>query len=68
MTRLGALDGKGDLTPHGRRLTRMPLPPRLAHMVAVASDQGDALGGARIAAVLSEPGLGGNAVDLHDRL
>jgi len=68
LTRLGALDAKGDLTPHGRRLTRIPLPPRLAHMVAVASDQDDALGGARIAAVLSEPGLGGNAVDLHDRL
>ncbi len=68
LTRLGALDGKGELTGHGRRLTRIPLPPRLAHMVAVASDQGDALGGAKIAAVLSEPGLGGNAVDLHDRL
>ncbi len=68
LTRLGALDAKGDLTAHGRRLTRIPLAPRLAHMAAVASDQGDALGGARIAAVLSEPGLGGNGVDLHDRL
>jgi len=68
LIRLGALDAKGDLTSHGRRLTRIPLPPRLAHMVAVASDQDDALGGAKIAAVLSEPGLGGNAVDLHDRL
>lgn len=68
LARLGALDAKGDLTAHGRRLTRIPLAPRLAHMAAVASDQGDALGGARIAAVLSEPGLGGNGVDLHDRL
>lgn len=68
LTRLGALDDKGDLTPHGRRLTRIPLAPRLAHMVAIASDQGDALGGAKIAAVLSEPGLGGAGVDLHDRL
>ncbi|MFK0299261.1 ATP-dependent helicase HrpB [Brevundimonas sp. NPDC090276] len=68
LTRLGALDVKGDLTAHGRRLTRIPLPPRLAHMAAVASDQDDALSGAKIAAVLSEPGLGGNAVDLHDRL
>lgn len=68
LTRLGALDAKRDLTAHGRRLTRIPLPPRLAHMVAVASDQDDALSGAKIAAVLSEPGLGGNAVDLHDRL
>ncbi|WEK59290.1 MAG: ATP-dependent helicase HrpB [Candidatus Brevundimonas phytovorans] len=68
LTRLGALDAKGDLTAHGRRLTRIPLPPRLAHMVAIASDQDDALSGAKIAAVLSEPGLGGNAIDLHDRL
>ncbi|PQZ81768.1 MULTISPECIES: ATP-dependent helicase HrpB [unclassified Brevundimonas] len=68
LTRLGALDARGDLTAHGRRLTRIPLPPRLAHMVAVASDQDDALTGAKITAVLSEPGLGGNAVDLHDRL
>lgn len=68
LARLGALDAKGDLTPHGRRLTRIPLAPRLAHMVAVASDQGDALGGGKIAAVLSEPGLGGNGVDLQDRL
>jgi ATP-dependent helicase HrpB len=37
-------------------------------MVAAASDAGDALTGARIAAVLSEPGLGGSSVDLSDRL
>ncbi len=66
--RLGALDGAGALTAHGQRMTRIPLPPRLAHMVAVASDAGDAVLGARIAAVLSEPGLGGNDVDLRDRL
>lgn len=68
LNRLGALDEKGDLTAHGRRLTRIPLAPRLAHMVAVASDQDDALSGAKIAAVLSEPGLGGSAVDMHERL
>lgn len=66
--RLGALDADGGLTAHGRRLTRIPLSPRLAHMVAIASDDGDALTGARIAAVLSEPGLGGSGVDLADRL
>ena len=68
LERLGALDEAGALTAHGRRMTRIPLPPRLAHMVAVASDAGDAALGARIAAVLSEPGLGGNDVDLRDRL
>lgn len=66
--RLGALDDQGGLTDHGRRLTRIPLSPRLAHMVAVASDAGDAMTGARIAAVLSEPGLGGSSIDLADRL
>ena len=68
LTRLGALDDGGSLTDHGRRLTRIPLPPRLAHLVASASDAGDAAQGARIAAVLSEPGLGGNDPDLRDRL
>ncbi|WP_395943731.1 ATP-dependent helicase HrpB [Brevundimonas sp.] len=68
LSRLGALDAEGGLTAHGRRLTRIPLSPRLAHMVAVASDGGDAMTGARIAAVLSEPGLGGSGVDLHERL
>ena len=68
LERLDALDGEGALTAHGRRLTRIPLPPRLAHMVAAASDAGDATLGARMAAVLSEPGLGGNDVDLRERL
>ena len=68
LKRLDALDGQGALTAHGQRLTRIPLPPRLAHMVAAASDAGDAAMGARIAAVLSEPGLGGTDVDLRERL
>ncbi|WP_404414272.1 ATP-dependent helicase HrpB [Brevundimonas vesicularis] len=68
LTRLGALDADGGLSKHGLRLTKIPLSPRLAHMVAVASDAGDAMTGARIAAVLSEPGLGGSGVDLADRL
>lgn len=68
LQRLDALAADGGLTDHGRRLTRIPLSPRLAHMVAVAADQDDAILGARIAAVLSEPGLGGTGVDLSDRL
>ncbi|WP_286692849.1 MULTISPECIES: ATP-dependent helicase HrpB [unclassified Brevundimonas] len=68
LTRLGALDERGDLTPHGRRMAELPMSPRLAHMVAVASDRGDALTGARIAAILGEPGLGGSSTDLRDRL
>jgi ATP-dependent helicase HrpB len=68
LERLGALDEAGGLTAHGRRMTGIPLPPRLAHMVAAASDAGDAMAGARMAAVLSEPGLGGTNVDLRERL
>jgi ATP-dependent helicase HrpB len=68
LTRLGALDDQGGLTAHGRRLAGLPLAPRLAHLVAVAADAGDPALGARVAAVLSEPGLGGRDIDLRDRL
>lgn len=68
LTRLKALNLQGGLTPHGRRLAAMPLTPRLAHLVTTAADAGEALTGARIAAVLSEPGLGGNDTDLRERL
>lgn len=68
LTRLGALDDQGGLTAHGRRLAGLPLAPRLAHLVAEAADAGNPPLGARIAAVLSEPGLGGRDVDLRDRL
>ncbi|MFN4040544.1 MAG: ATP-dependent helicase HrpB [Brevundimonas sp.] len=68
LTQLGALDDDGGLSDHGRRLASLPLSPRLAHLTAVAADAGEALLGARIAAVLSEPGLGGSAVDLDERL
>src|SRR5690606_22144620 len=66
--RIGALDAAGALTPHGRRIAALPLPPRLAHMVAAAADAGAAATGAAIAAVLSERGLGGDGTDLRDRL
>jgi len=66
--RLGALDAQGGLTAHGRRLAEMPVAPRLAHLILRAADAGAALLGARIAALLSEPGLGGNDTDLRERL
>lgn len=68
LTRLGALDEAGRLTGHGQRLAGLPLSPRLGHLVACAADAGAARLGARIAAVLSEPGLGGRDVDLRERL
>ncbi len=68
LARLGALDADGSLSRHGRRLASLPLSPRLAHLLAMASDAGDAVMGARVAAVLSEPGLGGASASLADRL
>lgn len=66
LQRIGALDGSGRLTPHGRAVAELPLPPRLAHMVIAAGQ--DAALGARIAMVLTEQGLGGRSADLRERL
>lgn len=68
LTRLEALDGEGILTPHGRAIAAMPMPPRLAHMVARGAEAGAGLRAAQAAAILTERGLGGNDVDLRRRL
>ena len=66
---LGALDGAGRPTAHGRALARLPAHPRLAHMLLSAPDaaRGDA---ARLAAVLEDrdPLPHGAPVDLALRL
>ncbi|MBP0617954.1 ATP-dependent helicase HrpB [Jiella mangrovi] len=67
LTQLGALDESGLLTEAGKAMRNLPLPPRLAHMVA-ASDAEDTGTAAEIAILLTERGLGGNDVDLADRL
>ncbi|MBO0905850.1 ATP-dependent helicase HrpB [Jiella sonneratiae] len=64
---LGALDGAGRLTQAGEAMRRLPLPPRLAHMVATA-DPADRLSAADLAVLLTERGLGSNDVDLDERL
>ena len=68
LARIQALDAHGDLTPHGKALADMPLPPRLAHMVVRGAASGQAREAAEIAAVLTEQGLGGKDVDLRRRL
>ncbi len=65
---LGAIDAEGRITEEGRRLRQLPLPPRLARMVADAPDSETARMAAEIALVLTERGLGGNDVDLNHRL
>ncbi len=68
LTELGALDPEGRITEAGRRLRALPLPPRLARMVAAGAEAGAARDAADLAALLVERGLGGDAVDLADRL
>ena len=65
---LDALDAAGRLTPEGRALSRLPLHPRLAHMLRRAANDGEALFAAELAVLLGERGLGGDAVDLDTRL
>ena len=61
---LGALDGSGRITAHGRTLARLPLHPRLAHMVALGGPTA-----ATLAAILAERDpIRGAAADLALRL
>ena len=68
LERLEALDAEGNLTPHGQALSRLPLPPRLAHMLVKGAEAGAAERAAAVAVVLTERGLGGTDVDLRHRL
>ena len=67
LTRLGAIDGDGQVTPHGRAIAALPLAPRLAHMLIEAGERGFAQTAAETALLLSERGLGGNDADLEVR-
>jgi ATP-dependent helicase HrpB len=68
LSELGAIDGDGRITAEGKLLRRLPLPPRLARMVVEAGAEGDALPAAEIATLIGERGLGGDDVDLRERL
>jgi ATP-dependent helicase HrpB len=68
LTELGALDVEGRITPDGRKLRLLPLPPRLARMVMAAATESAAGLAAEIAVVLTEHGLGGTDLDLAHRL
>lgn len=65
---LGALGADGRITPLGKALRTLPLPPRLGAMVLNAATSGDEGDAALLAALMSERGLGGNQVDLAHRL
>jgi ATP-dependent helicase HrpB len=64
LIQLGALDGSGRITPHGRKLAALPLHPRLGHMLAVAGPEA-----APLAALLADRDpLQGAPADLSLRL
>ena len=65
---LGAIDGDGRITPEGQSLRALALPPRLARMIVDSHRWGAAEPAAKIAAILTERGLGGDSVDLDIRL
>jgi ATP-dependent helicase HrpB len=69
LRRLGAIDERGRLLPHGRALATLPTHPRLAQMLEVAATHGALELGVDLAALLSERDLlrGGDA-DIATRL
>jgi ATP-dependent RNA helicase HrpB len=65
---LGAIDESGRITEEGRQLRRLPLPPRLARMVIDAARWGQGTLAAELAALIGERGLGGDDIDMRERL
>jgi ATP-dependent helicase HrpB len=65
---IGGLDADGHITPQGKRVRELPLPPRLARMVLTAGEHGAAGAAAELAAVLVERGIGGSDTDVTVRL
>jgi ATP-dependent helicase HrpB len=68
LTQLGAIDANGALTARGKQIRQLALPPRLAAMTVSAAKEGQAYEACLLAVLLTEQGLGGNGVDLEDRL
>ncbi len=56
LRRLHLVDGHGRITAHGREVARLPLHPRLGHMVLMAKTHNLAPTAVRLAALLAEPG------------
>ncbi len=65
---LEAIDEDGRPTAHGRAIAKLPMPPRLAHMLLRAGERGLAEVAAQVAVLLGERGIGGQDVDIETRL
>lgn len=68
LAELGAIDDSGRLTPLGEKIRGLALPPRLATMVLQAAGIGRAQDAATLAVLLVERGIGGDNVDLDERM
>ncbi len=67
LTVLEALDADGRITAHGKALARLPVEPRIAHMLVRAGEMGLADVAADVAVLLGERGIGGQDIDLSQR-
>lgn len=69
LRRLHLLDKDGRITSHGRDVALLPVHPRLGHMLLRAKEYGLGPTGARLAALLAEPGKAmRQGPDLRDAL
>ncbi|MEB2845287.1 ATP-dependent helicase HrpB [Rhizobiales bacterium RZME27] len=65
---LGALDTANALTAKGRLMRELALPARLAAMAISGAEEGHGTKACRLAVLMTEQGLGGNSIDLDERL
>ncbi|WP_167631642.1 ATP-dependent helicase HrpB [Mariprofundus ferrooxydans] len=72
LQQLGAIDGQGTITAHGRDMLKLGTHPRLAHMMLAAVKLNQAYHACLIASLLSEKDIflanADKSADIHDRL
>lgn len=70
LTRLGAVDARGSIIPHGRKMAVLPCHPRIANMLVNAVSEAERALAADIAAILEEkdPVSDENDADINTRI
>ncbi|HAO93026.1 MAG: ATP-dependent helicase HrpB [Deltaproteobacteria bacterium GWB2_55_19] len=70
LARLGAIDGNETITPHGNAISRLPLHPRLGHMVVKGAETDEGGLACLLSALLMERDIfkDGKDTDLRQRL
>ena len=67
LSSLEAIDQDGRITAHGRALAKLPVAPRIGHMLVRAGEMGLGDVAAEVAVLLGERGIGGQDADLTQR-